>query len=319
MFKIGLIGAGALGSRLSIQLKAAGYDITLLDNWSERVNSIQTEGMIVKSELRTYAIEMPIDHLETNEASFDLIILTTKSYQVEETVETLLRRGTITSQTRVISMVSGLGHTKVLRQYIPSSQLYLAITTWPSYLNQAGEIHLYGQGHISLQRADGKHDAETARIVDMFNDAKLNASVSDDITVAIWEQAIIDSTIQPLCTIFDKTVHEFSSNPEAPELVSLLVHEAVQVAEAQNIQLDSEAIIQTIKDASHFTTQGFHYPSMHQDVTRGRSNEIDALNGQIVKYAQASNIKAPNHEAVVTLIRDFAQIYTDKIEYVLEP
>ena len=40
MYKIAIAGAGAMGGRIGISIKEAGYDVTLIDNWEEHVNQI---------------------------------------------------------------------------------------------------------------------------------------------------------------------------------------------------------------------------------------------------------------------------------------
>lgn len=40
MYKIAIAGAGAMGGRIGISIKEAGYDVTLIDNWEEHVNQL---------------------------------------------------------------------------------------------------------------------------------------------------------------------------------------------------------------------------------------------------------------------------------------
>ncbi|MCS5431981.1 3-hydroxyacyl-CoA dehydrogenase NAD-binding domain-containing protein, partial [Staphylococcus aureus] len=37
MYKIGIAGAGAMGGRIGISIKEAGYNVTLIDNWEAHV------------------------------------------------------------------------------------------------------------------------------------------------------------------------------------------------------------------------------------------------------------------------------------------
>lgn len=53
MYKIGIAGAGAMGGRIGVSIKEAGYDVTLIDYWEAHVKSINTHGMILKQRRRT--------------------------------------------------------------------------------------------------------------------------------------------------------------------------------------------------------------------------------------------------------------------------
>jgi len=49
MYKIGIAGAGAMGGRIGVSIKEAGYDVTLIDYWEAHVKSINTHGMDIKT------------------------------------------------------------------------------------------------------------------------------------------------------------------------------------------------------------------------------------------------------------------------------
>lgn len=81
---------------------------------------------------------------------------------------------------------------------------------WTAGLRGPGQLLLEGQGSIEFQRADGQADERTERINQVFNDAKLNAKISDNVFKSIWSKATLNSVLNPLCTILDKTINEFS-------------------------------------------------------------------------------------------------------------
>lgn len=48
--KIAIAGAGVLGSGFGYHLHEAGHDVTLLDNWDEYIQAVQTNGLTINSE-----------------------------------------------------------------------------------------------------------------------------------------------------------------------------------------------------------------------------------------------------------------------------
>ena len=81
MYKIAIAGAGAMGGRIGISIKEAGYDVTLIDNWEEHVNQINQDGMNIKTETDNYSINIPAILTKDVSAEFDLIIILTKAMQ----------------------------------------------------------------------------------------------------------------------------------------------------------------------------------------------------------------------------------------------
>ncbi|EKO8601209.1 2-dehydropantoate 2-reductase [Staphylococcus pseudintermedius] len=304
MKKIAIAGAGAMGGRIGSQIKEAGYDVKLIDMWEEHVNTINEKGLEIQTETDTYTLEIPavLPH-QVNE-TFDLVIILTKSMQAKQMLRTLYDNKAINEDTALLSMMNGLGHGDRLSAIAPKTQIFLAVTMWTAGLRGPGQLLLEGQGSIEFQRADGQADERTERINQVFNDAKLNAKISDNVFKSIWSKATLNSVLNPLCTILDKTINEFSQYEKARDIVEPLIGEIVAVAEARGVSLSAAALLDKIEAAYPNEAQGLHYPSMHQDLYNGRYTEIDYLNGQIAKYGRELGIATPNNEMLTHLIHE---------------
>ncbi|WP_086428893.1 ketopantoate reductase family protein [Staphylococcus cornubiensis] len=304
MQKIAIAGAGAMGGRIGSQIKEAGYDVTLIDMWEDHVNTINEKGLEIQTETDTYTIEIPavLPH-QVNE-TFDLVIILTKSMQSEDMLRTLYDNKAINEDTALLSMMNGLGHDERLSNIAPKTQIFLAVTMWTAGLRGPGQLLLEGQGSIEFQRADGHADERTERINKVFNDAKLNATISDNVFKSIWSKATLNSVLNPLCTILDKTINEFSQYDKARDIVKPLIAEIVAVADARGVSLSADALLEKIEAAYPNEAQGLHYPSMHQDLYNGRYTEVDYLNGQIAKYGRELGIATPNNEMLTHLIHE---------------
>lgn len=84
MYKIAIAGAGAMGGRIGVSLKQAGYDVTLIDDRQEHVNCINENGMEVQTETDTYTVNIPAVLTKDVSGQFDLIIILTKAMQSEK-------------------------------------------------------------------------------------------------------------------------------------------------------------------------------------------------------------------------------------------
>ncbi|KFE42112.1 ketopantoate reductase family protein [Staphylococcus agnetis] len=302
MKQIAIAGAGAMGGRIGSQLKKAGFDVTLIDFWDEHIKAINEHGLEIQTETDTHYMKIDACKPEHTEKAYDLIVILTKAMQSETMVQTLLDRGAIHENTAILTMMNGLGHDERFEKIVPKSQIFLAVTMWTAGLRGPGQILLEGTGRIDLQRADGEADARTQVIADMFNQANLNAYVSDNVLQTVWTKATLNSVLNPLCTILNKTIFEFGEYPEARQQIEPIIEEIVAVAKAKGIVLNKETLVQKIEGAYPKETQGLHYPSMHQDLYHGRLTEVDYLNGQISKYGHELDIPTPNNDMLTHLI-----------------
>lgn len=302
MYKIAIAGAGAMGGRIGISIKEAGYDVTLIDNWEEHVNQINQDGMNIKTETDNYSINIPAILTKDVSAEFDLIIILTKAMQSEEMLQRLQEAGCIHSGTAILSMMNGLGHEERLSQIVPLSQIYLGVTMWTAGLRGPGQLLLEGEGSIYLQRADGEVDEQANTILQIFNDSGLNAQISSNVFESIWSKATLNSVLNPLCTILNKTIYEFGNYAQSDEMIMPIIDEIVAVAKAKDIHLDRNELFKKVVSAYPKEAQGLHYPSMHQDYSNGRLTEIDYLNGQIAAYGKEFNIPTPINTMLTHLV-----------------
>ena len=176
----------------------------------------------------------------------------------------------------------------------------VGVTIWLSGLKGPGHVHLEGPGSISLQNMVG--DGQSAQaIVELFNEAGLNASYDDNVIEAIWRKACVNGVMNPTCTIMDCTIGELFGTEAGLNLVQGIFKEFIQVARAEMGDLDEEEIWKYITDTSKKAAS--HYPSMHQDlVQNGRKTEIDYLNGAVVFKGKRVGIATPYCQMMTDMI-----------------
>lgn len=309
MYKIAIAGAGAMGGRIGTYLKRNGEDVVLIDRWQDHIDAINKNGMEIQTETETYMVQIPAMQPEEVKEKFDLIILLTKAMHADDMLKSLKDIGAITESTAILSMMNGLGHADYLSQYVPKSQIFLAVTMWTAGLRGPGQLLLEGQGGIDFQRSDGQSDERTEKIAQVLDDAGLNAKISDDVFFSIWSKAAVNSVLNPLCTILDKTIGEFGAYENAREMITPILKELVAVANARGTNVEFETLLAKIEATYPNEAQGLHHPSMHQDYTNKRLTEIDYLNGQIAKYGDELGIETPANDLITHLIHQLEMKY----------
>src|SRR5216117_809029 len=76
--KIGIVGAGAMGSVYGGLFKAAGHDVWLVDVWREHIDAIRTQGLHISGEsgVRTVHPQATTDPAEPGVC--ELVVVATK-------------------------------------------------------------------------------------------------------------------------------------------------------------------------------------------------------------------------------------------------
>lgn len=311
MYNIAIAGAGAMGGRIGTQIKQAGYNVTLIDNWDEHIQKINADGLEIQNESTTYNVTITAKKPSEVNEQYDLIIILTKAMDASSMINALYDRNAIKESTAILTMMNGLGHDERFAEVVPKSQIFLAVTMWTAGLRGPRKLLLEGTGTIELQRADGETDSRTEEINNIFNEAGLNSVISDNVFVSIWAKATLNSVLNPLCTILDKRIGELAAYDKARAMIQPLIEEIVTVANARGVNIKTEDMINKIEAAYPESTQGLHYPSMHQDLHNGRFTEIDFLNGQIAKYGTELNIATPLNEMLTHLVHELELDYVN--------
>ena len=84
--RIGIMGAGALGSYVGAFLARDGHDVTLLDMWPEHVAAIQRDGLRASGSQGDFTVPVAALHLTQAQSltePFDYAFIALKSYDTE--------------------------------------------------------------------------------------------------------------------------------------------------------------------------------------------------------------------------------------------
>lgn len=298
MLNIYIAGAGSMGCRFGYQLTKANNTVTLLDEWEEHITAIQSKGLSVTGDQEDN-IDIPIMKPEEAEQPADLIILFTKAMQLPSMLQNI--EHIMNEDTKVLCLLNGLGHLEEIQKYVPRENILMGVTIWTAQLESPGKVKLSGQGGINLQSVEKTGETFGKDLINIFNEASLNAEYDQDVWPSIWRKVCVNGTMNSTCALMDANINEVFSSSHGHNLVEKLISEFVQVAAKEQVHLDADEIYDYVVSASKKV--GEHYPSMHQDLIQNkRLTEIDYINGAIVKIAQKYDVETPYCEMMTELI-----------------
>jgi 2-dehydropantoate 2-reductase len=128
----------------------------------------------------------------------------------------------------------------------------------------------------------------------------MNTVALADARGAQWTKVIFNAATNPIGALTGLTHGRVCEHQPSRRLVSGLVVEALAVAEAEGIRLDSDPE-EMIDHAARVAYD--HKASMLQDVEARRQTEVDSLNGAIVELGEARGISTPLNRAIWALVR----------------
>jgi 2-dehydropantoate 2-reductase len=291
--KILVLGVGAIGSVVGSFLSEK-YDTTLVGR-KDHVEAVNSNGLKISGDLdKIFHVKADTEIREIPEKT--LVILTTKAYDVRKAVQTikpLLRKDTV-----ILILQNGLGNEEAAKQVLGDEpSIVRGVTMIGAEFFEPGKIKLW-QGKTFLGKA-----AFSNEIAEVFNDCSLETIVSDNIEREIWSKVVVNCVVNPLTALFKVRNSEIFT--EALKSVRhQLVAECVAVASAEGVAMwpNLEALIEGVGSKSS------NFSSMCQDLMKGKTTEIDFLNGKVATLGKKHGIPTPVNETLTSFIKFLGEI-----------
>lgn len=296
--KIAIAGSGALGCGFGYMMKKEGNDVTLIDFWDDHINAIKENGLSITVNGKEDNVIIPIGKPEEIKDTFDTVFIFTKSMGLRQMLEKI--KHMLTEDTKVVCLLNGLGHATTISEYIPQKNIIMGTTLWTGGIDAPGKTHFMGEGPVEVQNSDENEEEGTREVVKMMADCGLNGVYSQNVNFTTWRKACVNGTMNALCSLLDCTIKELFETSQIDQLNEKIVSEFSRVAETEGVHIDVEETVNYLKGTAEKV--GEHYPSMHQDLKNKRLTEIDFLNGEVAKQAEAKGLEAPYSQLITQLI-----------------
>jgi len=301
-----VMGAGALGSIFGGFLAKNGRDVTFV-GLDDHLKAIQTGGLRITGLWGEHHLENLKAYYGTTGLTgvFDVVLLSVKSH-ITATACTqclpFMHEGSL-----VVSIQNGLGNWETIA----------ATAGWPRTVGGriifGAEVVRPGTAKVTvyadkvlLGSPSGDISAERIQtIVDDLNDAGIPCAVSPSITTQLWGKVLYNCSLNALGAILDVPYGELTRTPESLGLIEAVIREIFAVAAAKGVAMPyagPEEYYRFLLE-HQIPPTAMHHSSMHQDITQGRSTEIEALNGAISRYGKEQGVPTPVNDVMTAIIK----------------
>ena len=284
-----VLGAGAIGSLYGAKL-AAENDVTLVAR-AAHTHAINAKGLRIEG-LESSVVHVPAVTALKQIGPNALILVTTKVPHTAAALEPLAQF--VRADTTIVSLQNGLGSEEIVRNAMGSRGVVIrAITQFGAIFESPGVIQFMAHGYTLLE----KHE-RSGQLAAVLNAAGLDCRISADIARDIWHKLVINCVVNPITAILGCEVGGIA-NPQLDPLKELVIAECVAVAASQGITLAGDFN----REISDFFRPSHNIASMLQDLRRGRTTEIDYLNGTVAALGTTNGIRCPVNAALTAMIK----------------
>ncbi len=318
-----VLGAGAIGCYVGGRLAAAGQHVSLVGR-PRILDELSVVGLRV-SDANGVDVVMPTAQLHPATALSQA--LTRLALQPGEPVLVLVctkATGTAAAGieiaqtcpvgTVVISLQNGVDNAEVLQAAAPAAQVLSGMV--PFTVAWGGHHHVVQASKGTLQIARSPQSEIFAL---SLRAAGLAVELQDDMQPMLWGKLLLN-LLNPLNALANLPIRAQLLQRGYRRLLADLQIEALQVLKASGIRPAQVAAapprlipwILRLPDgfftrvaAGMLKTDPAARTSMCEDLHNGRSTEIDALCGAVLRLAASCGAKAPRHQALSALIKGY--------------
>lgn len=295
-----ILGAGAIGCLWASRMSLASTQVTLVQRAVAKDN--------IQLTYRDEASARPGDsiacsHKLTQTTSkqaqgIENLLVCVKSHQLKDALLSI--QHAVSNNTRVILMQNGMGNREVAASILPDCQLFMATTTQGAFIEsrstdgtQVTVVHA-GLGITALGPAYNDQSLLNApELCQTLQRALPDVYWHYHIDQLLWKKLAINAAINPLTAYYQCRNGELLDEGNRQSHLLRLIEEQLPVITHYCPHLAQYDLKNEILQVARATAK--NYSSMYQDIASGRSTEIEAITGYLLKHARELTVELPSH------------------------
>ena len=315
-----LVGIGSIGGIIAGKMILANYDCTLLTNNEIITKSLLTNGITINEPESKNSLVVKVINVYTNSSSindqFNFIFYMMKASHVEsainQTKHLLKPNGT------VVAFQNGIVE-PLFKRHFPYRVIFASVV-FNSIMLEPGLYSLSKSEKIIVGRIINLTEDPVLDNIKQILSNVTPCEISNNILGVVWSKLAINCSINAITAISGKTLGDVLKKRYGKELFISIYKESIDIADKLGINLEKikldpyvlyscektsfyKKCIQLVLIKQIAKSYSSIYPSMLQDIKKGKKTEIDYLNGYISRLGKDLDIKTPTNDEMVSLIK----------------
>jgi 2-dehydropantoate 2-reductase len=299
--KIGVVGAGAMGSLFGARLVETGNaDVVLVDVDRAHIDAIRDHGLALDDGGQTRRVAIRATTSAAEACQVDFIILFCKYPDSPTAIRQALPM--LTADTVVWTPQNGIGNVDIIAAHVPETRIAKGLTSATSMRTAPGEICTNFQGETETfiwPVAGGENDvvSEAARLLTA---AGLPTFLASDIDYRIWRKLCVNAALTVPAAAINTPIGAIGETENGRALMRGIVEEVVAVAGAKGIPLTFDDGFGYVEALRRKAFQ--HIGSASFDMQNKRITEVDAMNGAVAREGRKMGVATPINDTITRFV-----------------
>lgn len=300
--RVGVMGAGAVGTFFGARLAQAGVAVTLVGR-ERHVAAIEADGLEFASGGRVVHVRMDASTAIDALRPADVVLVAVKSVDTDTVAMDLGR--VLPPGTLLVSLQNGVDNAWRLSARVPNPVVPAAVYV-SAEMSGPGRLRHNGGGSIVAGRP--LHGGVTAAapgpvldaLVAHFAAAGVPCRVSDDIRVDLWTKLTANCAYNAISALAQLRYRHLVAHEATRDVMRMVTEENAAVAAAEGVPVSVDALALAVRRIVEAMPEALS--STAQDLALGRPTEIESLNGFVVRRGQALGVPTPVNRTLQALV-----------------
>lgn len=316
--RIGVLGAGSLGTVLGAFLIRGGCQLEYIDSYAEHVKTLNEKGAHVTGSV-DFAVPAKAVLPQDMEGIYDVVFYMAKQTANQTALPGLLPH--LGPDSLVVALQNGMPDEEI-GAFVGERRLLGAPVGWGASFVGPGESRLTSDPdcmHFCVGRPDGSVD-DGVRLVQRLLELMCPTTVTDNLLGIRWTKLMMNATFSGMSAVLGCTFGDILDRDEAMDVLARLGRECILVSRASGVRMepmggiDFEDLLWYDDEAGQerakanytrfWSSQRSLRASMLQDLEKGRPCEIDYINGTVCRLGDRVGVETPVNDCVVRLVRE---------------
>lgn len=334
--RILVYGAGAVGSYLGAALAHQGQEVALITRLTT-VELIGDKGLTLLRPEQADVHVQPELYTTVRQAllsgrDYDAILLTMKSYDVEEALNALIAFYPDQAYPPIITLQNGIGIEEMVKEQLGTEHVIAGSLTTPVSRETPERIRVE-RSDRGLGLAPTQRGQKVKPWVDLFAAAGITTVSFKDHRALKWSKALLNMVGNATSAIVNRRPRAIYQHQPTFELEMEMLREALAVMRAQKLAIvdlpgaPARRLAFAVKWVPSFIVKpvlsrlvargrGDKLPSFHMDLAAGkRENEVLYHNGAVAAAGEKLGVATPVNMALTDILLKMARGEIDWQEY----
>lgn len=289
--KIAIMGAGAVGCYYGAMLARAGHAVTLITR-PQHVGAIKERGLVFETRAFTETVQVTATTQPSGVADAEIILFCVKSGDTSSAGQEIAPH--LATGVSILSLQNGVDNAERLQEVLGRPVIPTAVYV-ASEMSEPGHVRHHGRGELVIGPGPS-----SATIAETFGQAGIGTEISDNVIGALWTKLIVNCAYNAFSAIPQLPYGRMTAVEGVFASMADVVAECLAVAKASKIQVDESILDKVLALASTMPDQ---FSSTAHDLGRGKTTEIDHLNGYVARMGAQLGIATPANRLLTVVVK----------------